>query len=273
MTAEPVLGLVPFALRDASRPLLVLGPSLGTSVAALWGDVIPMLESDLDLVGWDLPGHGSAPAPASTMEDLTVQDLSSVVLELVERVQAARGVPGGRFYYAGVSVAGAVGQQLLLYHPDRLAGAALICTATRFGSPEGWIERADLVAAAGTATQITGSAERWFSPGFIGRRPDVATRLLESLHTADRFGYAAVCRALAAFDLTGALGPITAPVIVIAGALDVPAPPARSAEIAAEIPRSRLEILDDAAHLAPAEQPARIAEILIELVGAEGESA
>ena len=272
MTAEPALGLVPFAVSDGSRPLLVLGPSLGTSVAAVWQDVVRILESRVDLVGWDLPGHGTTPAPASDLEGLTVQDLSAAVADLIDRVQAARGDPGSAFYYAGVSVAGAVGQQLLLDHPTRVAGASLICTAARFGPPEGWLDRAALVAAAGTSTQIAASAQRWFAPGFAERRPEVAARLLESLHAADRCGYAAVCRALADFDLTGRLDAIIAPVVVIAGALDVVAPPARSAEIVAEIAGSRLEVLAGTGHLAPAEQPAAVAEILAELVFAEGKS-
>ena len=47
---------------DSPR-LLVVGPSLGTSVEALWDRAAGHL--DAEVVGWDLPGHGrSAPATA-----------------------------------------------------------------------------------------------------------------------------------------------------------------------------------------------------------------
>ncbi|MFI6426930.1 alpha/beta fold hydrolase [Promicromonospora sp. NPDC050880] len=278
MTADPALGVVPFALTDAARPLLVLGPSLGTSVTALWQDVVPLLP-DVDVVGWDLPGHGSAPAPdPGGLAGLTVPDLARAVLDVVARAQAERGDVGAPFWYAGVSVGGAVGLHLLLDAPGRLHGAALICTAASFGEPGPWLDRARLVESAGTPTQVEGSARRWFGPGFVEREPRVVLRLLGSLQTADRFGYGAVCRALAAWDvrpgLAGAGGHVSSvpvssvPVVTIAGEHDLPAPPAALAEIARGVGAVRSEVLDGVAHLAPAEAPARVAELVRDLVTA-----
>ncbi|MGH3598611.1 MAG: alpha/beta fold hydrolase, partial [Mycobacterium sp.] len=90
-------------------PPLVLGPSLGTSVAALWSGVALRLVGVYHIIGWDLPGHGASPRPRDAF---TIEDLAASVLKVVEdRI-------GGRpFTYAGVSVAGAVGLQLLLGHP------------------------------------------------------------------------------------------------------------------------------------------------------------
>ncbi|GAA4710627.1 3-oxoadipate enol-lactonase [Promicromonospora umidemergens] len=271
MTARPVLGAVEFVLRDATRPLLVLGPSLGTSVAALWQSAVELLGAgsagDLDVVGWDLPGHGSAPVPAAEdLDGLTIGDLAAAVLGIVERAQARRGDPGAPFWYAGVSAGGAVGQQLLLDAPGRVLGAALICTATTFGDASAWTARADLVQAAGTPTQVEGAARRWFAPGFLEREPQVALRLLACLQTADRFGYAAVCRALAGHDVRGRLGAVGVPVIAIAGEADQATPPARLEEIARAVPGARLRVLDGVAHLAPAERPQAVAALVRDLI-------
>ena len=195
---RPHLSAVRFALRDASKPLLVLGPSLGTSVTALWQDVVPHVADELDVVGWELPGHGtSSRVTPGSLDDLTAADLAAAVLDVVDRAQAERGDEGAPFWYAGVSVGGAVGQELLLAEPQRLLGAVLVCTAAQFGDPETWQHRGELVARAGTPTQVTGSAQRWFAPGFLEREQEVGTRLLAALQTADRFGYAAVCAMLA----------------------------------------------------------------------------
>ncbi|MFI8523844.1 alpha/beta fold hydrolase [Promicromonospora sukumoe] len=270
MTARPRLGAVEFALRDATRPLLVLGPSLGTSVSALWADVAGLLagaDSGLDVVGWDLPGHGTAPTPtAAELDGLSIADLARAVLDVVERAQARRGDVGAPFWYAGVSVGGAVGQRLLLDAPDRVLGAALICTATRFGEPSGWAERADLVRRAGTPTQVEAAARRWFAPGFLEREPQVALRLLGSLQTADRFGYAAVCGAVGAHDLRGRLGSVHVPVVAVAGSADPATPPAKLEEIADAVPGARLVVVDGAAHLAPAERPQAVADLVRDLV-------
>ena len=71
--------------------------------------------------------------------------LAAGVLAFVDGVLAERGEEGGTFAYAGDSVGGAVGLQLLLDHPDRVRAAALRlhgCAARRRAS---WRERADLV--------------------------------------------------------------------------------------------------------------------------------
>ncbi|WP_369372995.1 alpha/beta fold hydrolase [Promicromonospora sp. Populi] len=302
MTVRPRLGAVEFALHDAARPLLVLGPSLGTSVTALWQDAAELLVGDgtgggggnggggnggggngggrddsdgevgapvgqLDVIGWDLPGHGTAPDPVpADLVGLTVSDLAVAVLEIVERAQTRRGDAGAPFWYAGVSAGGAVGQQLLLDAPGRVLGAALICTATKFGDASAWAERADLVQRAGTPTQVEGSARRWFGPGFLEREPQVALRLLGSLQTADRFGYAAVCRALAEHDLRGRLGAVGVPAVAIAGGADPATPPEKLEEIADAVPGARLHVLDGVAHLAPAEQPRVVAKLVRDLI-------
>jgi 3-oxoadipate enol-lactonase/4-carboxymuconolactone decarboxylase len=72
------------------------------------------------------------------------------------------------------------------------------------------------------------------------------------------------CEALAAFDVRGRLGEISVPVLAIAGAHDAPTPPDTVAQIAHGVRRGRLVVLDDVAHLAPAEDPAAVAALIIE---------
>lgn len=241
-------------------PVLVLGPSLGTSATTLWGRAAATLAEHVRVIGWDLPGHGaSAPAHAP----FTIADLATGVLELVERV-----APGSRFHYAGDSVGGAVGLQLLLDAPDRVTSATLLCTGAQIGTPEAWHERAATVRASGTGALLVGSAERWFGPGFMEREPDVAGRLLHALRDADADGYAATCEALATFDVTDRLAEINAPVLAVAGAHDVPTPPESLATIAEGVRDGRLVVLDDVAHLAPAESPAEVARLVLDHTGA-----
>lgn len=240
----------------SSRPVLVLGPSLGTSAATLWGPVATALTDVADVVAWDLPGHGASAwsAPA----DLTMAALAAHVRELLD----ARGVEA--FHYAGDSVGGAVGLQLLLDAPDRVLSATLCCTGARIGTPESWAERAAQVRASGTPSLVSASAARWFGAGFLEREPDAGSALLHALAEADDAGYAAVCHALGAFDVTDRLGAITAPVLAVAGAQDVATPPASLAQIVDGVVDGRLVVLDDVAHLAPIEAPARIATLLRE---------
>jgi 3-oxoadipate enol-lactonase/4-carboxymuconolactone decarboxylase len=241
-------------------PLLVCGPSLGTSAAALWSTVATLLSGDFHVVAWDLPGHGTNRAVPS--DELTMAALASGVLSFVDGVLTERGHEGDSFVYAGDSVGGAVGLQLLLDHPGRVRAAALVCTAARLGDETMWRERADLVTGSGTEVLVDASPARWFGPGFVEEQPERAGGLLRALREADRFGYAAVCGALATFDVRDRLGEITAPVVAVAGAYDVPAPVAAMAEVAHGVVDGRLVVLDRVAHQAPVEAPAETARAI-----------
>ena len=241
------------------RPLLLLGPSLGTSAESLWRRCADALRGEFHVVGWDLPGHGrSAPAPAA----FGLAGLAREVLALADRIR-----PGGTFRYAGDSVGGAVGLQLLLDAPQRVTAAVLLCTGAKIGESAGWRQRAETVRAEGTQAVLAGSIQRWFAPGFADREPAVAGALLDALRAADPESYALVCEALAAFDVRDRLREITAPVLAVAGAEDQPTPPAGLAEIADGVRNGRLVVLDGVAHLAPAERPEQVAALLDEHFG------
>jgi 3-oxoadipate enol-lactonase/4-carboxymuconolactone decarboxylase len=259
VSAVPALSGLPLAPPGPGRPLLLLGPAIGTTAATLWTRCAAELAADFEILAWDLPGHGgSAPATGA----FSLAELAAGVLALVE--------PGRPFCYAGDSLGAAVGLQLLLDHPDRVTAAALLCTGARIGTPDGWHQRAALVRAEGTGAVRSLAAETWFGPGFAAREPAVATALLDALAAADRDSYAWACEALAAFDVTGRLGEIEAPVLAVAGGYDTRTPTEGLRTIATGVRAGRLAVLDTVAHLAPAEAPAATAGLLAGHLGGRG---
>ena len=243
------------------KPLVVVGPSLGTS-SVLWTQAGALLGTDFDVVAWDLPGHGVSPAATETFD---VAELADAVVDLVDSI-----APGERFHYAGVSLGGATGLQLGIKHGERLKSLSVQCSGAKIGTPEGWLERAETVRAQGTAVMIQGSAQRWFAAGFMDREPEVSSRLLHSLRDADRFSYAFCCEALAGFDVRAELGSIRVPTQAVAGAEDSVVPPPFAKEIADGITAgggtANAVTLEGVAHLAPAEAPAHVAELLKGLI-------
>lgn len=115
-----------------------------------------------------------------------------------------------------------------------------------------------------TSSVIVGSAQRWFAPDSIARRPDISGRLLHALQDADDESYALCCEALAAYDVRGSLGEIRVPVLAVWGEHDVVASEAKSAEIASAVASGTILEISDAAHLPPAEQPEAVASALLE---------
>src|SRR5688572_755903 len=187
--------------------LLLVGPSLGTDVDTLWGAVARRL-GGVEVVGWDLPGHGRSPAATGSF---SVADLADVV-----RTRGAELAAGRPTTYAGVSVGGAVGF-LLAADPGPVTRVATLASAPRLGEPSSWAERAERVRWVGTPALVEGSAGRWFAPGFLERDPATGNDLLQRLCEVDDEGYALTCEALAAYDAGPLLAEVRVPLLVVAG--------------------------------------------------------
>lgn len=256
------LDLVALSSTADARPLLVLGPSIGTTARTLWGRCAVLLSARFEIVGWDLPGHGDQ-APAR--EPFTVADLADAV---VDAVAAHR---PGPFHYAGDSIGGAVGLTLLTRHPRSVLTATLACTGAVIGTPDGWRDRAAAVRGEGMAPQVPLSAGRWFAPGFREREPERANALLQSLAGTDQESFALTCEALRGYDVRADLGRIRTPVTLIGGTHDVATPLDGLRAIERAVTGSRLVELD-VAHQAPAESPAAVAALIATTADAAGAS-
>ncbi|MEV7403004.1 4-carboxymuconolactone decarboxylase [Streptomyces sp. NPDC091267] len=232
---------------------LVLGPSLGTSLA-VWDGQVAGLAREHRVVRWDLPGHGGTPGGLLAAGD-GVPEVAAHVLRLAD----ALGID--RFAYAGISLGGAVGAWLAVHHPDRIRSLALVCSSARFGEPQAWRERAALVRAEGIEPVVEGAAGRWFTPDFAAGT--TARAVLADLRTVEPEAYAGLCDALAAHDLRGELARITAPTLVVAGRDDPATPVAHSRELADTIPGSTLVELPGASHLAGVERPEPVRAALL----------
>lgn len=262
MSVVPVLSYLRLAGRPGHGDLVIVGAGLGTTVETLWSRTATVLAERFEVIGVDLPGHGrSAPVAAG----FTIADLATSVRRLADVLDIA----GRRCWYAGVSLAGAVGFALGL-HPGRLSGVIALAAASTFGTPQAWCERAALVRRHGTRAVVAGSRERWFAPGFTDRDP-VAERMLDELVQVDGESYALCCEALADYDLRVELPDITVPVLVVPGALDVVVPPARAAEDAASVAGARMRVAEGCGHQPPVETPDVIADVVRSFVDQNAE--
>jgi 3-oxoadipate enol-lactonase/4-carboxymuconolactone decarboxylase len=240
----------------ATAPVLLLGPSLGTSLA-VWEAQVPELARHFRVVRWDLPGHGGSGAGLLARGG-GLADLGRLVLEVADAV----GV--GTFAYAGISLGGAVGGWLAAHRPERVSALALLCTSAHFGPPEGWRERAAATRAHGTGALAESAPGRWFTPAYAEAAPPALHTLVDDQRRADPEAYARCCEVLAGIDLRPDLGLITAPTLVVAGRDDLATPPAAHARpLADAIADARLTEIPRAAHLAGVEQPEAVLAALL----------
>jgi 3-oxoadipate enol-lactonase/4-carboxymuconolactone decarboxylase len=254
-TNPPTIAITELAPGGPDSPVLVVGPALGTTATTLWGEAAGLL-GGFRVLGWDLPGHGAS-VPAT---GFSIADLATGVRAAVDRAAGAATV----FHYAGVSVSGVVGQQLLLDAPQRLHRAVLLCTGAKIGDRSGWLERAAAIRESGTAVMVDALPERWFTPSFEADRPDLSKQIGADVAAADDASYAALCEALGDFDSRARLADITLPVLCIAGEVDPGTTVPMLRHIADGVVNGRLAVLPGVSHLAPAQAPAEVARLIAE---------
>ncbi|MGW7386083.1 bifunctional 3-oxoadipate enol-lactonase/4-carboxymuconolactone decarboxylase PcaDC [Streptomyces sp. NPDC054794] len=233
-------------------PVLILGPSLGTTWH-MWDRQVPELAQQFRVFRFDLPGHGGAPAyPAGSVAELTARLLATL---------DALGVQ--RFGYAGCALGGAVGIELALRCPERVASLALVAASPRFGSADEFRQRGVIVRTNGLDPIARTSPDRWFTGGFAAAQPAITEWAVQMVRTTDPGCYIAACEALAGFDARAELGRIGVPTLVLVGSDDQVTGPAEARTLVAGIPDARLAVVPGASHLVPVEQPAAVTDLLV----------
>jgi 3-oxoadipate enol-lactonase/4-carboxymuconolactone decarboxylase len=236
----------------ANAPLIVLGPSLGTTID-VWAGVVPALAVNHRVLRFNLPGHGFSPRAA---ESFTLEEITDAVIELVDSIQV------DTFHYAGTSFGGAIGLAVAVARPGRLESLAVLCSGAKIGTAQAWTDRAAAVRASGTSSLIAGSAARWFAPDFLSRDPKTGSHTLDQLLDIDDESYALACEALAVFDQTDAVSEIRTPVLCVSGEFDTVTPSAQMQDLAAAIPGARATVVAGAAHQPSLERPAEVSMLL-----------
>ncbi|NUS17463.1 MAG: alpha/beta fold hydrolase [Streptomyces sp.] len=232
-------------------PVLVLGPALGATWH-MWDRQMPALSATWRVLRYELPGHGGAPAePASSVDDLARRLLAVLDDEGIDS-----------FGYAGCALGAAIGARLALLRPDRVAALALVSAAARFNTADMWRQRGVVVRANGLKPTAQANLQRWFTEAFLATQPAITEWAVQMVATTDQACYVAACEALAAFDIREALGSISVPTLVVAGADDTETPPADARLLVAGIPDARLAVVPATGHLAPVEEPAAVGDLL-----------
>lgn len=234
------------------RPVLVFANSLGTDLR-IWRDVILRLVGDFAIVTYDLRGHGLSDlgAPPYSIDD-HVGDLSG----LLDYLEVKKAV------ICGLSVGGLVAQGLYAARPDLVRALILCDTAHKIGTAETWAARIAAVNSNGIGSIAEGIFKLWFTPAFHAQRREELAGYRNMLVRQPVDGYTGTCTAISGADFTEAAGRIAVPTICIVGDRDGSTPPNLVLELARLIPRSRYEVIKDAAHIPCVEQPEALTAVM-----------
>ena len=249
--SQPQLKVTVQGEAGAGAPV-VMSHALGLDLH-LWDGLAAQLATAQPVLRYDHRGHGGSAVPAGpyTMDDL-VDDAARLIREWGR----------GPVVWVGLSMGGMVGQGLAVRHPELIEALVLANTAAQY-PPEaraGWMERIETVEREGVSAIADASMERFFTAAFRAAHPETVSACRDTLLRSDAAGYVACCHAAAGVDWLERLGSVTCPTLVIAAAQDAGTPVAMSQAIVQRIAGAELVVLDEAAHLSAAEQPALFAQ-------------
>ncbi|APE30531.1 3-oxoadipate enol-lactone hydrolase [Halomonas aestuarii] len=242
------------------NPLVMLAHPLGMS-QAVWDDVLPMLLPRYRVLTWDLPGHGASQAWGEG--PITPADLAGEALALADHAGAER------FHFAGTSVGGVVGQQLLAEHGERLLSATLTNTGAVIGNAELWNTRARRVRQEGLAAMSEEIVPRWFAPACFQAEPALKAGWCTQMGRGDDDAYALLCEMLGRDTFTGKLSGKGVRVQLFGGSEDMATPPATLEALAAECDGAPLEIFEGVGHVPSVEVPSLFAEKLLAVMAVD----
>jgi 3-oxoadipate enol-lactonase len=178
-----------------------------------------------------------------------VADLTDEVVALLDHLGVKK------THVLGTSLGGFVAQELALARPDLVDRLVLVCTSYGGRGPEAMSPGA-LADMMGLGTFSAEAAARKALEAATGEvyraeKPDefeniVHWRLADSPSVVSYYEQA---KAGARFDLSGDVGHITSPTLVIHGSEDRYVPPANARALAETIPGATLRVLEDAGHL------------------------
>jgi 3-oxoadipate enol-lactonase len=236
---------------EGNGPPLFLIHGIGASRHS-WDGLVGHLKSSFRCITYDLRGHGKSPTPNPpySLDDL-VGDLEALRAEL--------GVD--KAHFAGHSLGGMIGPAYARKHPERVMSVGLYSTAAFRTEDDSAKVRAVVAAmrAKGVAPVLATLRDRWFSPEFALRQPEVIERRMQQVIDTNREVFLSVFDIYADTEMGPWLHEIPHPCLVLTGEEDGACNPRLNRQIAMALPDSELVILDGLRHAILLEAPERVA--------------
>jgi 3-oxoadipate enol-lactonase len=243
---------------EGDGPALFLIHGIGASRASFAG-LVPHLKERFRCISYDLRGHGASPIPRPpyTLDDL-VEDLEALRAEL--------GI--AKAHFAGHSLGGMIGPAYARKYPQHVLSLGLYSTAA-FRTEDDSAKVKGVVAAMrarGIPPVLATLKDRWFTPEFAQRRPDIIERRMQQVIETDPDVFLSVFDIYAETEMSPWLSEIKHPSLVLTGENDGGCNPRLNKQIAAALPRSELVILPVLRHAILLEGADRVAPPVLDFL-------
>ena len=227
--------------------------------AAMWEYQYADLEADYRVIGIDLPGFGSSPAPADP-KSASMDDWADLVAGVMDELGLERPV------IVAASMGGYLTFALLRRHADKLGPLALVATRPKSDDVDAWEKRTEQQQALAEGTELATLANDMVK-GLLGQasldRPEIVEYVLALMQHNLPEGWIAALEAMKNRpDAMSTLRGYEHPTLVIAGELDRVTPLAESTLISSLVADGELVTVRDSSHLPSLENPSAFNEVL-----------
>ena len=222
----------------------------------LWDVQAAALESDFQLLCYDLRGHGGSETPAG---EYTIEMLANDLRDLLDSLSVRN------TYLVGLGLGGAIAQAFAVEHPDRLLGLMPCCCRARM-VPEFaamWHKLRETVQQKGLEPIVEPTVQRWFSADFKAANPEVLEKVRAMIRGTTREGYLGVTAAFLGLNVEDKLSRIGIPTLYVSGAEDkLGGPPDLMKSLSEKVKGARHVSVPNAAHIANIQNPAGFNAVL-----------
>lgn len=254
---------------EPDAPVLLCLHGIGSNADAFLPQLPLAASAGRRLVAWDAPGYRHSADPVGAPGVSGWARSAAALARHVAGGSTGGGTgEGAALDVLGVSWGGVIATRLALDNPQLVRSLTLADSSGgaggRVDTAEAMRSRADGFVELGPDAFAASRSAVLVSDGASDElRREVAQMMVESIRMP---AYRWACWAMAEADHVPLLGGIAAPTLVVVGEHDVVTPPRASERLAAGIRAARLEVIDDAGHLANQEQPERFNHLLAEFL-------
>ena len=237
---------------DPAKSTIVFIHGAGGS-SAFWSAQVQGLDARVNTVALDLPGHGRSGGNGKTK----IEDYVQAVIDFIKQVDMSTPIP------CGLSMGGAITQQLLLDYQDQFKAGILISTGAKLkvaaaifeaieNDYNGFVDMVGKLAASKKA-----------GPGLVQSIKDEMARCKPEITHGD-------FKACNRFNIIERLSSIKIPVLVVSAQDDKLTPPKYADVLEKTIKNAARAHIMDAGHVVPIEKPAEVNQAIMEFLDRNG---
>jgi pimeloyl-ACP methyl ester carboxylesterase len=242
-----------------SKPTLFFVHGMGGDLDA-WQFVIkPLQKEDYSTIAMDLRGHGYSTHPR-TPESYNIEHLLQDIEDILDKEKQKEIILIGHCYGANIAL------MYTLQHPQRVSKLIVIGASY---CPPPYLKHAILRKGAALATNIATllslpARKPWHSPYPAGKHHEDYEwfGLFRTIWHNSLRSYAQTSKQIENFDILKDLPKIKTPTLIIAGEKDSIYPLPLSEKLQEEIPNSRLEVIKNANHVMPMNNPKEVTKLI-----------